>query len=180
MVDDEHRLKTLMVAGLSGDEASYRAVLEALTHQLRAFFRRRLTARPAECEDLVQETLLAIHTRRHTFDQAQPFTPWVFAIARYKLVDWIRRHGRREALHDALDERHDDLAVAAPQEVGAARLDVMDLLNTLPAKQRDPIRLVKLDGLSVAEAAMRTGLSVSAVKVGIHRGLKRLAGKFKA
>lgn len=179
MVDDEHRLKMLMVAGLGGDEAAYRAVLGALARHLRGFFRRRLASRPADCEDLVQETLLAVHTRRHTFDRSQPLTPWVFAIARYKLVDWLRRHARQDALHDPVDEWRNDLAVEGGQEADTARHDVSELLGTLPAKQREPIRLVKLEGLSVVEAAERTGLSVSAVKVGIHRGLKKLAAQFR-
>jgi RNA polymerase sigma-70 factor (ECF subfamily) len=177
MGDEEQRLKALMVAAMDGDDAAYRVALGHLAEHLRAFFRRRLGARPQDCEDLVQETLLAMHTRRHTFDRAEPFTPWVFAIARYKLVDWQRRHARREALHDPMEDRQDELAVAPPQEAEDARRDVADLLEGLPAKQREPIRLVKLEGLSITEAAARTGLSVSAVKVGIHRGLKKLAAR---
>lgn len=176
-MSDEQRLRALMTAGLAGDEAAYRAVLLGLAAGLRPYFRRRLGARPADCEDLVQETLLAVHTRRHTYAPSEPLTAWVFAIARYKLADWLRRHGRREALHDPVEDWQDVLGGDAPED-GTARLDVSTLLETLPPGQREPIRLVKLEGLSIAEAADRTGLSVSGVKVGIHRGLKALAARF--
>jgi RNA polymerase sigma-70 factor, ECF subfamily len=178
-MSDERRLKALMAAGLAGDEAAYRALLLGLAENLRRYFRRRLGARPADCEDLVQETLLAVHTRRHTYVGSEPLTAWVHAIARYKLADWLRRHGRREALHDPVEDWQDSLGGDdATQDSGSARLDVSALLETLPPRQREPIRLVKLEGFSVAEAAERTGLSISGVKVGIHRGLKALAARF--
>lgn len=170
----EAQLRELLVKGMAGDGAAYHAFLKALSAHLRAFFRRRLTRLPDEVEDLVQETLLAVHNQRHTYEPDQPLTPWVYAIARYKLVDLLRRRADRDALHDPLD---DELAVfaAADTEAAAARRDVMKLLDHLPERQRLPIRLMKLEGLSVVEAASAAGMSESAVKVGVHRGLKALA-----
>jgi len=141
---------------------------------LRAFFRRRLLRLPDDVEDLVQETLLAIHNQRHTYQSGQPLTPWVHAIARYKLIDLLRRRADREALHEPLD---DELAVfaATDNEAAAARRDVLKLLDGLPDRQRLPIQYMKLEGLTVVEAARVTGMSESAVKVGVHRGLRALA-----
>lgn len=169
-----------MAAGTAGDAAAYGDLLRELAPRLRAYFRRRLADRPADCEDLVQETLIAIHTRRHTYDPTQPFTAWAHAVARHKLMDWLRRHHRREAQHDPIEDRADLLFADGDQEASDAGRDVLAMLDTLPEKQREPIRLVKLEGLSVAEAAARTGLSASAVKVGVHRGLKALVARFKA
>lgn len=170
----EVRLRRLLLAGLAGDSASYQAFLGSLSAHLRAFLRRRLTALPDEVEDLVQEVLLAIHNQRHTYQAEQPLTAWVHAIARYKRIDFLRRRAGREALHEPLD---DELAVFAASDSDAAdaRRDVATLLARLPERQRVPIQLMKLEGLSVEEAAQAAGMSASAVKVGVHRGLKALA-----
>jgi len=171
---NEARLRAGFVAGLAGDADAYHAALKELARLLRGFLRGRLSRLPDEVEDLVQETLLAIHNQRHTYDASQPLTAWVHAIARYKMIDFLRRRAGREALHDPLD---DELAVFAQSEHESAdaRRDLAGLLETLPDRHRLPIVHVKIEGLSVAEAARRTGMSESAVKVGIHRGLKALA-----
>lgn len=178
MSDDEERLRGLLVRGLDGDEAAYRAFLEALVARLRAFLRRRLTRAPEEVEDLLQESLLAVHNQRHTYDPSQPLTAWLHAIAKYKLIDRLRRRARRELLHDALDDAPALLA-AEDGEAGIARRDLAKLLQALPPRQRESIECVKLEGLSIAEAARRLGMSQSAVKVSIHRGLKSLAAKIR-
>ena len=175
--DTEAELRRLMLAGLSGDEAAYRRCLQLLARHLRSFLRRRLFGWPDDVEDLVQECLLAMHTKRHTYQPDQPLTPWVHAIARYKLIDLLRAHGVREALHDPLD---DDMPLFDTAENDAldARHDVLEMLQSLPDKQRRSIECVKIEGWSVAETARLTGQSESAVKVGIHRGLKALAARF--
>ncbi len=165
-----------MAQAMAGDEPAYCSLLVELSQHLRAFCRRRLAHMPAEVEDLVQETLLAIHNQRHTYDPGRPFTAWAHAIARYKLVDLLRRRSRREMLTDGLDHESELLGDTDLDASEAAR-DLGLLLQTLPDRQRLPIVHVKIDGLSVAEAAARTGMSVSAVKVGIHRGLRALAAR---
>ena len=114
-----------------------------------------------------------MHNKRHTYQLDQPLTAWVHAIARYKLIDLLRSKSVREALHVPLD---DDLSVFAESSTDAsdARRDLAGLLESLPDRQRLPIEHVKLQGLSVTEAAALLGMSESAVKVGIHRGLKTL------
>jgi RNA polymerase sigma-70 factor (ECF subfamily) len=170
----EAHLKELLVRGLSGEAASYAAFLKELGAFLRAFLRGRLARVPDEVEDLVQETLLAVHNQRHTYDTAQPLTAWVHAIARYKLIDFLRRRSGREAMNDPLDDE-DDLLATSDEEAREARRDMAVLLAKLPDRHRLPIQHVKIEGLTVAEAAKLTGMSESAVKVGIHRGLKALA-----
>ena len=174
----EDRLRDLMLRGLGGDSAAYHAFLHELSAHLRAFLRKRLVRLPDDVEDLVQETLLAVHNQRHTYESGQPLTAWIHAIARYKLVDLWRRHAGREAMNDPLD---DDLAVFASSDAEAAdaRRDLAKLLQRLPERQRLPIQYMKLEGLSVVEAARATGMSESAVKVGVHRGLKALAAMIR-
>lgn len=175
----ERRLRDLLVAAQRGDAVAYADFLRELASLLRGFFRRRLTQLPDDVEDLVQETLLAVHNKRHTYEPQQPVTAWLHAIARYKLVDLLRARSGREALHEPLDEEHPALVSEAEPNALEARRDLAALLADLPDKQRLPIQYVKIEGLSVAQAAQRTGLSESAVKVGVHRGLKVLAARIR-
>jgi RNA polymerase sigma-70 factor (ECF subfamily) len=174
----ETSLHGLLVAGLAGDERAYRAFLVALAAHLRQYLRRRLASRPDDIEDLVQECLLAVHNKRHTYDASQPLTAWIHAIARYRLIDHLRRREAREIAVDNLDDEPDLLAAAAHEALDARR-DLAKLLGRLPDRQRLPIVHVKIEGLSVAEAASLTGMSTAAVKVGIHRGLKALAAMIR-
>lgn len=174
----EDRLKDLLVRGLAGDNAAYQVFLTELSAHLRAFLRRRLVSLPDEIEDLVQETLLAVHNQRHTYDSDQPLSAWVQAIARYKLVDLFRRRAVHEMLNDTLD---DEMAffTTADSDAAEARRDLNKLLADLPDQLRLPIMHTKLEGLSVKETAEITGMSESAIKVGVHRGLKALAAKIR-
>jgi RNA polymerase sigma-70 factor (ECF subfamily) len=174
----EERLRALMVRALAGDAPAYHAFLKELAGHLRAFLRKRLSGLPDEVEDLVQESLLAIHNQRHTYDPSQPLTPWVYALARYKLIDLLRRRRRTDLLQEPLDEESESLG-ATDDAAHEARRDVARLLEDLPDRQKLPILYVKIEGLSVAEAARRTGMSESAVKVGVHRGLKALAARMR-
>jgi RNA polymerase sigma-70 factor (ECF subfamily) len=176
--DFESGLRPLWTRAQAGDEAAYREALGRIADRLRRFLRRRMQSVPDDVEDLVQETLLALHLQRGSYDPELPVGSWVFAIARHKLVDLWRRRGRQEALHDPIDEM-DDATMPATQDEGSARRDLGLLLESLPAAQRAAIVLTKIEGLSVAEAAKRTGASESAIKVQAHRGLKRLAALVK-
>lgn len=176
----EERLRSLLLGGLGGDGAAYQAFLEDLSAHLRAFLRKRLSRLPDEVEDLVQESLLAVHNQRHTYDPGQPLSAWVQAIARYKLVDFLRRHAARDQLNEPFDDESDfEFLVASDAQASEARHDLALLLDELPDNQRLPIQQTKLQGLSVKECARQTGLSESAVKVGVHRGLKALAARIR-
>ncbi len=174
MLAGEIRLRELLLLGLDGDQTAYRRFLQELCTHLRAYFRRRLTSLPDEVEDLVQEVLLSVHNQRHTYDASQPLTAWVHAIARYKMIDLLRRRGSHEGRNVPLDDEM-TLAGSTDGEAGEARRDVRKLLEQLPPHFRLPIQHMKLEGLSVVETARLTGMSESAVKVGVHRGLKALA-----
>lgn len=178
MIATEQELHELFLAGLDGDTQAYHRFLGRLGALLRGYFRRRLQQLPDEVEDLVQETLMAVHAQRQSYRRGEPLTAWVHAVARYKLVDLWRRRERHEALNDPLE---DDLQVFATsdQEAGETRRDLGLLLAQLPTNQRLPILHTKLEGLSVQETAQLTGMSESAVKVGVHRGLKALARLWK-
>lgn len=175
MLAAEAQLKALMLSALAGDAAAYRALLAALRDLLRRYYARRL-ADAASAEDLVQETLIAVHTRRATYDPGMPFTPWLYAVARYKLLDHLRRGRVRATV--ALDDAG-DLFAEDESEAAIARRDLDRLLETLPDATRQAIRQVKIEGLTTAEAAERSGRSEIAVRVGIHRGLKALSDRLR-
>ena len=171
----EEQLKAWMIAGLEGDARAHAELLRSLLPVLRAFLRRRMVGQDDQIEDIVQDVLIAVHTRRATYDPARPFTGWLFAIARYKMIDHFRVNGRTcsiEGLEDILEA--EGFAEAAD-----ARADVTRLLETIPAKQAAAIRATRLDGLSTAEAAARAGIGESDVKVSVHRGLKALADRVR-
>lgn len=176
--DAETRLRGLLLAGMDGDQAAYRDFLQATAAHLRAYLRRRLNRWPDEIEDLVQESLLAIHNQRMSYDRSAPLTAWMHAIAKYKLIDWLRRHARQEALHDPLDDE-DVLFASSDTESSEARRDLDKMLQLLPQQQRAAILHTKVDGLSVREAAAAMNISESLVKVAVHRGLKALAAKLR-
>jgi RNA polymerase sigma-70 factor, ECF subfamily len=165
-----------MIAAIDGDATAHRALLQRLSGHLRAYFKGRLSRAAqssAEAEDLVQEALIAIHTRRHTYDPTKPFTPWVYAIARYKLVDHLRR--TKSSSPNLSIEDAGELVAHDDRSGVESGLDLQKLMMRLPAKMRQAIQDVKLDELSVTEAAMRSGMSKSAVKMSVHRGLRALA-----
>lgn len=168
----EERLRALMLRSQSGDAGAHCQLLEALAQLLRNYHRRRLE-NAADTEDLVQESLIAVHERRHTYDPTRPFTAWAYAVARHKLIDYIRRE-RIRATVPLVD--FDDMFVAADDR-GARddSRDVETLLAQLPPSQSAAIRLTRIEGYSIEEAATSTGQSAASVKVGVHRGLKKLA-----
>lgn len=158
-----------MAAAQRGDGEAYRALLSEVQVWLVGFFRRR--SPPAWVDDLVQDTMLALHQHRHTFDPSLPFMPWLSTIARYKWVDHLRRR-----LRAAEVELTDETALAGGDPFGTlAAHAIRQLLAELPPGQALAIQTVKVEGFSIDEAARRTGQSPSLVKVNIHRGLRRLA-----
>ena len=172
----EPELKALMLRSLAGDAAAYRHLLAGLGERLDIYFRQRLRSDPAQAEDLVQETLMAVHAKRATFDPNQLVTAWTYAIARYKLIDHMRRSGRRRftPIDDELDLAAEDESAAAD-----ARLDLTRGLAGLPAHTRSLVVSVKLHGEPVADVARRTGASEGAVKVAVHRGFMKLAARLR-
>jgi RNA polymerase sigma-70 factor (ECF subfamily) len=175
-VDDfEARLKRLMLLGLDGDATAHRQLLMLLSERLRAYFARRMASNGADIEDLVQETLLAVHLRRASYDRSQPFTAWAHAIARHKLIDHWRRQKVRAAA--PLDDVADFLAGGEIRSDDG--LDLTRALGELPPRQRRLIEDVKVGGLSLSEAGAKAGMTEGAAKVALHRALKRLAERMR-
>jgi RNA polymerase sigma-70 factor (ECF subfamily) len=173
--DTESELKALMLRGLEGDAPAYRQCLALLGVRLRAYFTRRMSGAPGDVEDLVQETLLAVHIKRATWDTAQPFTAWAHAVARYKLID----HWRRRKIRQTLPlEDHAEFLAAEEHDPGVG-LELDRALASLPDRQRILVSDVKLAGLSLAEAGARAGISEGAAKVALHRALKSLAERMR-
>lgn len=175
MTDTETRLKALMLRGMDGDAAAYRECLALLGVRLRAYFTRRMAGALGDVEDLVQETLLAVHIKRSTWDSAQSFTAWAHAVARYKLIDHWRRRKLRATL--PIDDHAEFLAADACDPGVGLELD--RALASLPERQRILVSDVKLTGLSLAEAGARAGISEGAAKVALHRALKALAERMR-
>ncbi len=176
MTTTEAELRGLMLAALDGDAASHRILLDRLSSRLRAYYKGKLARigrGASEAEDLVQEAVLAIHIKRHTYNPDEPLTPWAHAIARYKLIDFLRRN--RTSLSDVPIDEADEVMAHDDHSDAESTYDVRRLMEQLPKNMQCAIEAVKLDGLSTAEAAKRCGLSESGVKVNVHRGLRTLA-----
>ena len=129
---------------------------------------------PADVEDVLQETLLTLHRARHTWDPARKFEPWLYAIARNTTVDWFRRERQRNRFEQPAAG---DDAIDPGSEHGDRELAVDDVLSGLPRNQRDALEMVKLEGLSIEEAAARAGVTEGALRVRIHRGYRALRAK---
>jgi RNA polymerase sigma-70 factor (ECF subfamily) len=160
-----------MLRALDGDAVSARSLLVEVREHLLHYYRRRLPNQDGTAEDLTQECLLAIHAKRSTYDRRLPFSAWAYAIARYKLIDHLRRSGRdRTVPIDVVPA-----AVSAPPQDRLARSDLARILSALPERQRALVQDVRIEGYSFAEAGARHGLTEGAAKVRVHRSLKALS-----
>jgi len=175
----EERWRVAMAAAQGGDAKAYESLLEELLPEIRGLVRRRLPD-GAAVEDIVQNTLLAIHRSRHTYRPERPFGPWLRAVARNAFLDHVRaraRRAEREISLEAIAEPADDRAPAIDRVELSP--DVQRALAELPPAQREAVELIQLRGLSVAEAAVKARVSVSAVKVRAHRGYRALRARLE-
>jgi RNA polymerase sigma-70 factor (ECF subfamily) len=170
----------MMRAANAGDEAAYRTLLEDISRSVRAMARSALArARvgDGEVEDIVQETLLAIHLKRQTWESGARLAPWVFAIARHKIVDVMRRSGARR--YEPIEDFEEFLAApkeADPHDYG----DAERLMRQLAPRQRDIVRAISFEEQSIAATAKRFSMSEGAVRVAFHRALKSLAAAWRS
>ena len=169
MLADEPTFACLMASVQDGDKAATNVLLTEVGVWLERYFSRRVP--PHAIDDLVQDVLMAVYTKRATWDPARPFLPWLAAIARYRWVD----HLRRVYKHDSKELFEDDAMVDSEEGVVMARVSLDRMFRQLPEAQAQAIELVKIGGMSIREAAEKTGQSESLVKVNIHRGLKKLS-----
>ena len=177
------RWSRLMAAAQAGDAQAYDALLRECLPVIRAICRSRLRD-AADAEDAVQDALLTVHRVRHTYDPSRPFRPWIAAIAERRALDRGRSRGRVAKRQVEMDAAAD---VAAPEPGADADLDsrraaasLRQAVETLPAAQRTALGLTKLEGLSLAEASQRSGMSIGALKVATHRALQSLRRRFGA
>jgi RNA polymerase sigma-70 factor (ECF subfamily) len=160
---------------MAGDAAAYDRLLRELARALRPMIRRGLARAgrsEADAEDIVQETLVAVHLKRHTYDNSRPFGPWINAIARHKLTDALRRRGSR------FDVPIEDVAESLPAEDTAPKLSDRDLnrsLDTLPSGQRMVLEAIAIEGNSISEAATKLEMTQGAIRVALHRALAALS-----
>jgi RNA polymerase sigma-70 factor, ECF subfamily len=176
----EQQWALLLAAANAGDAAAYRQFLLQLTPVLRAFARKGLAGAglaDTDAEDIVQETLLAIHLKRQSWDEDAPLGPWIRAIARHKMIDMLRRHGRR--LHIPIDD-FSELFASGESEPDMFIASIDRHLESLPAGQRRVLQAIAIGGASIGEAAGHLSMTNGAVRVALHRGLKALAARFNA
>lgn len=179
MVPTEGHLHSCFTRAQQGDDEAYRHLLEGVAQLVQRYARRRLSGRDADVEDLVQDVLLAVHLKQHTYDTSRPVTAWVHTIARYKLVDLWRLQTRRA--EDALSSEDAEMLVDdTDTDPPLTTPDLDGLMAKLPALQQAVIRLVKVEGYSVQEVAAQLQISPAAVKVYTHRGIKKLAAQIRA
>lgn len=169
-----------MRGAIKGDTQAYNRFLTAVTPHLRAMARRRceqLGAFPSEAEDVVQEVLLAVHLKRGTWDPARPIGPWLSIIVRNKLIDSLRRRGRR--VNVPIEDVIDTLEAEQPND-GLDMLDAEHLLERLKDPQRDIVRSISMQGKSIRDVAERLKMTEGAVRVALHRALKSLAAFYRS
>lgn len=170
--DRQERWRQWMTAAQAGDADCYQRLLTELLPFVRQVVRGKVGNEPA-AEDIVQEVLLSIHTARHTFRPERPLTPWVRTIARNAVIDWARRQARFRARDSGVEAADLPAETRAPVDQPLSP-GVTRALETLPDAQRQAVVMLKLEGLSVAEAAKRIGITPGAVKLRAHRGYRAL------
>ena len=153
----------MLTKAQAGDQESYELLLQELAVVIRAYLVARFGAGD-NLEDYVQESLIAIHNARHTYDPDRPIRPWLFAIVRHKTIDCIRKGVCMQELPAEQTYEHD----------WGRLLDSAKLLNKLAPKLSEPLILTKYLGLSQVECAEHMGVSVSVVKIRVHRALAQL------
>src|SRR6201990_683655 len=168
-----------MRSAIAGDDAAYHRLLKAVPPVLRAAARRGLAraGQPVDqSEDVVQDILLAVHLKRHTWDVEAPFAPWLFTIARNKLIDALRKRGRR--IFVDIDDFSETLPREQAEETVPAT-EVTSHLEGLPPRQRDVLQSIAVESASIKDTAKKLSMSEGAVRVALHRGLASLAARFR-
>ena len=174
MREHEDEWTGLMRSAIEGDNIAYHRLLRAVAPVLRAAARHGLAraGQPIDqSEDIVQDILLAVHLKRHTWDASAPFAPWLFAIARYKLIDSLRRRGRRVFVN--IDD-FSEIIPSEPETESVPANEIRVHLDGLPARQRNVLQSIAVDSASVKATAAKLSISEGAVRVAMHRGLARL------
>jgi RNA polymerase sigma-70 factor (ECF subfamily) len=178
LVDRHDNLEALMRKSLNGDQQAYATLLQETSRLLRPFLSRRLS-HAGEVDDLLQEILISVHKARHTYDGQRPYKPWVYAIAKFRLQDFLRAHYSDQLRH-AVD--FDELEEYLPEFVTEPEISYESIhaeVQKLPEKQASILQLMHRDGYTAKEVAQKLGMNESAVKVAAHRAYKILRSKLE-
>lgn len=165
---DDTSIAALMARSQNGDADAHEAVLRFCMRWLTRYFSGKIHA--DQVQDLVQETLISVHTKRASYDASRPFLPWLAAIARYRWIDRLRKVYRTE-----IDNIRIEPDAIDPEDEIAAAISIERMMQVLSQTQQSSIKLVKLQGYSVAEAAVMSGMSESNVKMNIMRGIRKMS-----
>jgi RNA polymerase sigma-70 factor, ECF subfamily len=175
---DERELSQLMRESQNGNGESYNRLLTRIAQMLLGYVRK--SVRSDMVDDVLQEIVMGVHLKRHTFNSEQYFLPWLYAIARYKVVDYLRRKGREEKRFMSREDL--DLLAVSDAELTIESMSVEnieEIISDLPTKQLQVLTAVKIKGLSIKEASEQLGFSESDIKVTIYRAMKSLKIKFE-
>lgn len=163
----------MMTLAQAGDSVAYQKLLRDITLYVKPILRRKL-GDPAHTDDVTQDILLSIHKARHTYDSSRAFLPWVHAIIHFRVNDQLRKiYAGRKFEELDLDADYSS-AVQESQTSEAIDAPLLQALDSLPEKQRLAVEKLKLEGLSVKEAAKAAAMSESALKVNAHRAYKAM------
>lgn len=174
--ETDDRLKRLMLAAIGGDKRAYADALSESARLLRPFLLKRLSNR-SEVEDILQEILISVHKSRHTYDGMRPFIPWLYAIARFRLADYLRAHYADQLRASAPLEEAENIVAETVTETGISYESIRKEVGQLPEKQARILELMHNKGYTAKEAAEKLGMNESAVKVAAHRAYKILRKK---
>ena len=178
VTDKTGNFEALMILSLNGDQRAYASLLQETSHLLRPFLAKRLTF-TNEVDDLMQEILISIHKARHTYDGKRPYKPWVYAIARFRLQDYLRAHYSDQLRH-ALDlSEVEEILPEYVTETAISYESIRREVQKLPEKQATILQLMHQEGYTAKEVAVKMGMNESAVKVAAHRAYKILRKKLE-
>ena len=168
----------MMARAQDGDRQAYRSLLQQIEPYIRSTAAR-CFRQASDVEDAVQDALLTLHAVRHTYDPARPFGPWLIAITNRRIVDRLRQHTRRRAREIELSTEHETFAVSETKFDYKPEVALGEAIEKLPPDQRDAIRMLKLNEMSLKEAAASSGRSIAALKVATHRAIRNLRRMLK-
>jgi RNA polymerase sigma factor (sigma-70 family) len=179
VTDREFKWAGLIRAAMNGDSSAYHRLLHEIVPMLRELASRGFAYHklsPEDVDDVVQETLLAVHLKRHTWDQSKPLLPWVRAVARNKVIDNLRRRGRGSHLpiDEVIESLTDD---REPSQMNS--VDANKVMAKLKGRQREIVLAISIEGASARQVAQRLGMTEGAVRVALHRALQSLAKAFR-
>ena len=178
VTDKSDNLAALMKQSLDGNKRAYAEILQETSCFLRPFLAKRLSF-TNEVDDLLQEILISIHKARHTYDGKRPYKPWVYAIARFRLQDYLRAH-YSDQLRSAIDlSEVEEILPEYVTETGFSYESIKEEVRKLPEKQATILQLMHQEGYTAREVAEKLGMSESAVKVAAHRAYKVLRNRLE-